>query len=347
MEAIGKSQPLSTLCSCSSDPTIDPVTTTTTNAALQVIIHDDLCYISIVLKGDLGFGEAFMAGKLSFTSVESADKKEEATPATSPPSKEPLEQQAEAALALFRGAVDPSTSAIYSSWLVPAAHIYVMWAWFLDFFTNLQSVRKSADSISSHYDQCTKTIESMTAPSYVYTCGHWAAGAANITEAQHAKMGLVCEKMNLPRKTGKGSSSSGEEPKKKVRVLDIGCGYGALGKFMTSHFDVEYTGISISREQVDWANRNVCNQDLRVIYCDYRRMPTDDLSSPDSEWMFDGICSVGMFEAVGPANYREFLQIHEKHLKPRGIVVLHTITQCFSTRVNLSPWLIKHIFPDG
>lgn len=126
-----------------------------------------------------------------------------------------------------------------------------------------------------------QVIEVMTAPTYVYTCAHWGAGATNITEAQRAKMNLVCEKLLLPRK-GSGL------PRK--RVLDIGCGYGALGKFMTTYYDVEFTGISISSEQVAWANSNVCHKDLKVVLCDYRTMPV--------EWKFDAIVSVGMFEAV-------------------------------------------------
>mmetsp|Transcript_12142 Transcript_12142/g.23990 ORF Transcript_12142/g.23990 Transcript_12142/m.23990 type:complete len:511 (-) Transcript_12142:203-1735(-) len=297
-----------------------------------ILVSDDSAYLEIVLKGDLGLGEAFMSGKLQFKEANNDIKNPSRSKNTE---NEPLELQTEAALRFFRGAVDPATSKIYSWWLVPAAHLYVMWAFVLDWIVNLQSVDRSAKAISSHYDRSTKTIESMTAPSFVYTCGHWQTGATSITEAQHAKMALVCEKLGLPRK-GQAASS---KTQKRLKVLDIGCGYGALGKFMSTHFHVDFTGISISQEQVDWANKNVCDEHLKVVFCDYRAMP--------KEWMFDGIVSVGMFEAVGPVNYKEFMRVHEAHLNPDGIVVLHTITQCFSTRVNLSPWLIKYIFPDG
>lgn len=96
----------------------------------------------------------------------------------------------------------------------------------------------------------------MTAPSNVYTCGYWAAGAANITEAQRAKMTLVCEKARLPRHNAHGNDASRRKP---VRVLDIGCGYGALGKFMTEHYDVQYVGVTISAEQQKFAAANMCN----------------------------------------------------------------------------------------
>ncbi len=147
--------------------------------------------MALVLKGDLGLGEAFMAGQIDF-----------ARGGRVPPAEagDDLDDMKEAALAFFRAAVDPATSKLYSWWLVPAAHVYVAWALFADMVTNLQSVTRSRAAIASHYDKCTKTIEVMTAPSFVYTCAHWGAGAANVTEAQRAKMNLVCEKLLLSRK---------------------------------------------------------------------------------------------------------------------------------------------------
>lgn len=149
--------------------------------------------------------------------------------------KEDLEAQSAAALAFFRAAVDPATSKIYSWWMVPLAHVYVAWAFFADWCTNLQSVRRSRASIASHYDRSTKTIECMTAPSMVYTCGHWGPECVrNVADAQRAKMALVAEKMCLPRRTP-------VSPPPTVAVLDIGCGYGALGKFLTDHYNVKCT----------------------------------------------------------------------------------------------------------
>jgi len=149
--------------------------------------------------------------------------------------KEDLEAQAEAALAFFRAAVDPATSKIYSCWMVPIAHVYVAWAFFADWCTNLQSVSRSQASIASHYDRSTKAIECMTAPSMVYTCGHWGPDCVhNLEDAQRAKMALVAEKMCFPRRLP-------NSPPPTITVLDIGCGYGALGKFLTDNYNVKCT----------------------------------------------------------------------------------------------------------
>ena len=171
-----------------------------------------------------------MEGQVNF-SASYAESKEAAATEASPMKKEDLEVQSAAALAFFRAAVDPASSKMYSWWMVPVAHIYVAWAFFADWFTNLQSVSRSKASIASHYDRSTKTIECMTAPSYVYTCGHWGSGAGSVSEAQRAKMALVAEKMCLPRRTANSPSPS-------MTVLDIGCGYGALGKFLTDNYNV-------------------------------------------------------------------------------------------------------------
>jgi len=293
-----------------------------------------------------------MNGQLNFAvssaeikpSASSSSEKEQ--PGKTTNKKEDLEAQSAAALAFFRAAVDPATSKIYSFWMVPIAHVYVVWAFFADWCTNLQSVSRSQAAIASHYDRSTKAIECMTAPSMVYTCGHWGPDCVhNLEEAQRAKMALVAEKMCFPRRLP-------NSPAPTITVLDIGCGYGALGKFLTDNYNVKCTvraanapnelfflpqkylniwfsflctfhyvagfttsncfasfacyfffsshhqGISISSEQVAWANKHVCNDRLSVVFTDYRTMP--------QEWEFDAIVSVdGIFQPL-----RHFLLPH-------------------------------------
>lgn len=74
--------------------------------------------------------------------------------------------------------------------------------------------------------------------------------------------------------------------------------------------------------------------DIRL--CDYR----------DLNETFDKIASVGMFEHVGPKNYKTYFNVASRCLKPEGLFLLHTIGSN-KTRINVDPWLNKYIFPNG
>src|SRR5690606_18208339 len=84
--------------------------------------------------------------------------------------------------------------------------------------------------------------------------------------------------------------------------------------------------------------RQACrNLPVRIELCDYR----DYRAEP-----FDRIVSIGMFEHVGARNYRNFMRIARRLLKPDGMLLLHTIGSLTTSRGN-DPWLNKYIFPDG
>jgi hypothetical protein len=209
---------------------------------MPTLPNDEFAPLNLLIISRARPQEAFMDGQLDFAASyadakapNSAAAAAQKNPTKAKAKKEDLEAQSAAALAFFRAAVDPATSKIYSWWMVPLAHVYVAWAFFADWCTNLQSVSRSQASIASHYDRSTKTIECMTAPSMVYTCGHWGPPCVrNVVDAQRAKMALVAEKMCLPRRTP-------DSPPPTVEVLDIGCGYGALGKFLTDNYNVKCT----------------------------------------------------------------------------------------------------------
>ena len=93
-----------------------------------------------------------MAGKIDFAKSAQASPKQ----GQGEGNREDLDSMADAGLAFFRAAVDPKTSQLYSWWLIPAAHAYVLWALVADWFVNLQSVKRSKEAISAHYDRSTK-----------------------------------------------------------------------------------------------------------------------------------------------------------------------------------------------
>ena len=113
-------------------------------------------------------------------------------------------------------------------------------------------------------------------------------------------MALICRKLQL---------------KPGMRVLDVGCGWGGLSRWMALQHGVEVTGITISREQADLARQRCQDLPVMIELMDYR-----DLSG-----QFDCIVSVGMFERVGINHFgKYFLQVRDL-LTADGVALVHTI----------------------
>ena len=173
----------------------------------------------------------------------------------------------------------------------------------------------------AHYDLGNDFFHAMLGPTMTYSCAYWKYGAADLDAAQKAKYDLVSRKLGLA---------------KGMKILDIGCGWGSFAKFVAEHYGVSVTGLTVSKEQADFARRLCADLPVEILLQDYR----------DVEGQFDRIVSIGMFEHVESKNYLEFMRIARRCLKPRGLFLLHTIGKDRSTQV-LDPWIRKYIFPVG
>ncbi len=121
-----------------------------------------------------------------------------------------------------------------------------------------------------------------------------------------------------------------------MRLLDIGCGWGALAKYAAEKYDVEVVGITISKQQYELARERCKNLPVEIRFQDYR----------DVDEKFDRIVSLGMFEHVRYMNYRHYMQIVHDCLVDEGLFLLHTIGGNEST-TQVMPWIAKYIFPNG
>jgi cyclopropane-fatty-acyl-phospholipid synthase len=61
---------------------------------------------------------------------------------------------------------------------------------------------------------------------------------------------------------------------------------------------------------------------------------------------FDHIISLGMFEHVGPKNYRTYMEVAHKCLNDKGLFLLHTIGRA-ELKTFPDSWMEKYIFPNG
>lgn len=185
---------------------------------------------------------------------------------------------------------------------------------------NRQTRKRALEVGKRHYDLGNDLFTAMLDSNMNYTCGYW-KNAQTLDEAQLAKLDLVCRKLLL---------------KPGMRVLDIGCGWGSLAKYMAEHYGVEVVGITISRQQYELAKERCKNLAIDIRFQDYR-----ELNEP-----FERIVSLGMFEHVGYRNYRNYMQIVNRCLKDEGLFLLHTIGNNEST-THTMPWIGKYIFPNG
>ncbi|HEY0513045.1 MAG TPA: cyclopropane fatty acyl phospholipid synthase [Thermoanaerobaculia bacterium] len=172
-----------------------------------------------------------------------------------------------------------------------------------------------------HYDIGNDLYERMLDRRMIYSCALWHQGAGSLEEAQEAKLDLVCRKVHL---------------RPGMRVLDIGCGWGGLAIFAAERYGVSVVGITVSQQQAELARRRAAGLPIEIRLQDYR----------DLDERFDAVTSVGMFEHVGFRNYRTFLDVARRSLKPDGLFLLHTIGSA-TTDAKGDPWLGKYIFPNS
>ncbi len=185
---------------------------------------------------------------------------------------------------------------------------------------NLQGVRRAFHVGKAHYDIGNDLFSLMLDKRLVYTCGYW-KNATNLNQAQEDKLELVCRKIGL---------------KKNQRILDIGCGWGSFIKFAAEKHGAKVVGITVSKEQAEFAKNNCAGLPVEIRLQDYREV--DD--------KFDHIVSLGMFEHVGHKNYKKYMEVASRCLKEDGIFLLHTIG-ANTTRYTPDPWINKYIFPNG
>jgi len=185
---------------------------------------------------------------------------------------------------------------------------------------NLQSKKRAFIIGKKHYDLGNDLFRNMLDKRMNYSSAYW-KDATTLDEAQENKLDLICKKLYL---------------QKGMRILDIGCGWSAIGKYAAEKYDVETIGITVSKEQVE-LGKEMCNGlPVEIHLRDYRELNEK----------FDRIASVGMIEHVGYKNYKTYFQIANRCLKDDGLFLLHTIGEVKSVKAN-DAWTEKYIFPNS
>lgn len=185
------------------------------------------------------------------------------------------------------------------------------------------------DSIRHHYDQGNNFYRLWLDPLMVYSCAYFRSPEQSLEAAQRDKLDLICRKLRL---------------RPGQRLLDIGCGWGALILHAAEHYGVQAHGVTLSEEQHRWALERCREKGLS----DRVRVELRDYRDIEPRARYDRIASVGMFEHVGVANLPAYFDRIRRLLRPAGLVLNHGITHARGwRRTPLTTFVNRHVFPDG
>lgn len=189
----------------------------------------------------------------------------------------------------------------------------------------------SRRNIHAHYDLGNAFYALWLDPSMNYSSA-WFQGdlTGDLTAAQRAKMRRALH-------------SAGVRP--GDRVLEIGCGWGALAEMAAGEFQAQVTGVTLSTEQLAFARQRLRRAGLagqaELRLQDYR----DIQDAP-----FDAICSIEMVEAVGQVYWPSYFDTVARLLKPGGRACVQSIViddALFERYVQGTDFIQQYVFPGG
>ncbi len=185
--------------------------------------------------------------------------------------------------------------------------------------------RRSKRNVAHHYDLDDRLYDLFLDPHRQYSCAYFTSPDMGLDAAQEAKLAHIAAKLDL---------------KPGQRVLDIGCGWGGMARYLHKVSGAEVLGITLSQEQLKYARGRAdalgIADKVKFELIDYRKLTGQ----------FDRIVSVGMFEHVGLPHFGQFFETVERLLAPDGVALIHSIGRADGPGAT-DPWTAKYIFPGG
>ncbi len=190
-------------------------------------------------------------------------------------------------------------------------------------------------AIGHHYDVGNDFYRLWLDERMVYSCAYYHTGRELLDEAQLAKLEHICRKLRL---------APGD------RLLDVGCGWGALVLHAARNHGVHAVGITLSENQAQIARERVAEAGLagrvEILVMDYR-----DLPARFGADAFDKVASIGMFEHVGLRNLPDYFGAVAAVLRDRGLFLNHGITasdvESRPVGGGVGEFIERHVFPRG
>ncbi|XP_047083229.1 tuberculostearic acid methyltransferase UfaA1-like [Lolium rigidum] len=277
-------------------------------------VHDPIFYWKIATESDLGLADAYINGWCSFLDE-----------------KEGLMNL----FLIFIANRDKSSSSNIVSkrgWWTPMLLTAGVSSakYFLRHLSRKNSVTQTRRNISQHYDLSNDFFSLFLDKSMTYSCGIFKEEDESLEAAQLRKLSLLIEKAKVER---------------DHQVLDIGSGWGSLAIELVKQTGCKYTGITLSEEQLKYAQRKVkeaaLEDHITFLLCDYREIPARK---------YDRIISCEMIEHVGHEYMDAFFTCCKSHLTEDGIFVLQAITmpdELYEEYIRSPGFIKEYIFPGG
>ncbi|MDB5503173.1 MAG: cyclopropane-fatty-acyl-phospholipid synthase [Tardiphaga sp.] len=194
---------------------------------------------------------------------------------------------------------------------------------------NRNTRRQAKRNIYAHYDIGNAFYSAWLDPSMTYSSAIFEDGTQDLTAAQNNKYRRLAEAIDL-------------QPGHKV--LEIGCGWGGFAEYAAKNYGAHVTGLTISREQRDFAQKRIQDAGLtgqvEIKFQDYR----------DERGQYDRIASIEMIEAVGEQFWPQYFSQLRDRLLPGGLVGIQAITiqdkffQAYRREVD---FIQRYVFPGG
>jgi len=216
----------------------------------------------------------------------------------------------------------------------------------------LHSRSRDRQAISHHYDVSNSFYEMVLGPSMTYSCAVFRSPEDTLEQAQRRKVDLVARKLEL----GPGT-----------RLLDVGCGWGAMAIHAAREYGATVVGITLSEQQRRYAVAQAEHEGVSHLV-KFRLQDFRDVT----DGPFDAICSIGMSEHVGRKSLATYTQQLFDLLRPGGRFLNHAIGRPvsfdddpdpskvseFSRQAQIalglrgpsrigSPFIARYVFPDG
>ncbi|XP_051125474.1 uncharacterized protein LOC127247592 [Andrographis paniculata] len=280
-------------------------------------VHSPRFYWKAATESDIGFADAYINGEISFV-----DKKEGLLNL----------------ITIFSANIELSTCASNvgkkRGWWTPLLFTSVIASakYFFNNISKRNSIPQARLNIASHYDLSNELFSLFMDETMTYSCAVFKTPSEeDLKTAQLRKLHGLINKARIDS---------------EHHILELGCGWGSLAIEAVKRTGCKYTGITLSKEQVKYAEEAVekagLQDRIKFILCDYRELPQG--------CKYDRIISCELMEAVGHEYMEEFFKCCDVALAPNGIFVLQTsaIADNKYDEYRLSHGFIKeYIFPGG
>ena len=187
----------------------------------------------------------------------------------------------------------------------------------------------SKRNILAHYDLGNDLYSRFLDEKMMYSCAYYSDEKTSLSQAQSAKLALICDKLDL---------------KESDHLVEIGTGWGGLAIFAALNYGCKVTTTTISDAQYNYAKEQIelrgLSEQITLLKQDYREL----------EGSYDKLVSIEMIEAVGHEFMAQFFSTCSSLLTPDGKMLVQAITiadQRYDAYRKSVDFINKYIFPGG